>query len=388
MEAIGHALAIAGSMTWEILWALILGFGLSAVVQAVVRKSTIVRLLGDDRPRTLAIATGLGAASSSCSYAAVALARSLFRKGANFTAAMAFEIASTNMVIELGVILALLMGWQFTAAEFVGGPIMIVLLAVLFRIFVRSRLVDEARKQAERGVAGSMEGHAAMDMSVPAKGSFWSRLFSREGITAVSHIYVMEWAAILRDIVIGLLIAGAVAAWVPETFWQSFFLTDHPTLAAVWGPIVGPLVSIAAFVCSIGNVPLAAVLWSGGISFGGVIAFIYADLLIIPILNIYRKYYGIKMMFVLLGTFYVTMVGAGYLVEILFGATGLIPERRDLMVMEQGITWNYTTWLNIAFLILTALLLIRFVRTGGIPMLRMMGGSPDTEHAGHDHHAS
>jgi len=388
MEAIGHALAIAGSMTWEILWALILGFALSAVVQAVVRKSTIVRLLGDDRPRTLAVATGLGAASSSCSYAAVALARSLFRKGANFTAAMAFEIASTNMVIELGIILALLMGWQFTAAEFVGGPIMIVLLAVLFRICVRSRLIDEARTQAERGVAGSMEGHAAMDMSVPTKGSFWRRLFSPQGLTAVSHIYVMEWAAILRDIVLGLLIAGAIAAWVPETFWQSFFLTDHPTLAAVWGPIVGPLVSILSFVCSIGNVPLAAVLWSGGISFGGVIAFIYADLLIIPILNIYRKYYGIRMMLVLLGTFYLTMVGAGYLVEIIFGATGLIPERRDVMVMEQGITWNYTTWLNIAFLILTALFLIRFVRTGGIPMLRMMGGSPDAKHAGHDRHAS
>jgi uncharacterized protein len=388
IDAIGHALFVAGSMTWEILWALILGFALSAVVQAVVRKSTIVRLLGDDRPRTLAIATGLGAASSSCSYAAVALARSLFRKGANFTAAMAFEIASTNMVIELGIILALLMGWQFTAAEFVGGPIMIVLLAVLFRIFVRSRLIDEARKQADRGIAGSMEGHAAMDMSVQTEGAFLRRLFSSQGLTAVSHIYVMEWAAILRDIVLGLLIAGAVAAWVPETFWQSFFLTDHPTLAAVWGPIVGPLVSIAAFVCSIGNVPLAAVLWSGGISFGGVIAFIYADLLIVPILNIYRKYYGTKMMLVLLGTFYITMVGAGYLVEIIFGATGLIPEHRDVMVMEQGISWNYTTWLNIAFLILTALLLIRFVRTKGIPMLRMMGGSPDTEHAGHDHDAS
>jgi uncharacterized membrane protein YraQ (UPF0718 family) len=388
IDAIGHALFVAGSMTWEILWALILGFALSAVVQAVVRKSTIVRLLGDDRPRTLAIATGLGAASSSCSYAAVALARSLFRKGANFTAAMAFEIASTNMVIELGIILALLMGWQFTAAEFVGGPIMIVLLAVLFRIFVRSRLIDEARKQADRGIAGSMEGHAAMDMSVQTEGAFLRRLFSSQGLTAVSHIYVMEWAAILRDIVLGLLIAGAVAAWVPETFWQSFFLTDHPTLAAVWGPIVGPLVSIAAFVCSIGNVPLAAVLWSGGISFGGVIAFIYADLLIVPILNIYRKYYGTKMMLVLLGTFYITMVGAGYPVEIIFGATGLIPEHRDVMVMEQGISWNYTTWLNIAFLILTALLLIRFVRTKGIPMLRMMGGSPDTEHAGHDHDAS
>jgi uncharacterized protein len=385
MDAIGHALFVAGSMTWEILWALILGFALSAVVQAVVRKSTIVRLLGDDRPRTLAIAAGLGAASSSCSYAAVALARSLFRKGANFTAAMAFEIASTNLVVELGIILALLMGWQFTAAEFVGGPIMIVLLAVLFRIFVRSRLIEEARTQAERGVAGSMEGHAAMDMSVPAEGSFLRRLFSPRGLTAVSHIYVMEWAAILRDVILGLLIAGAVAAWVPETFWQSFFLTDHPTLAAVWGPIVGPLVSILAFVCSIGNVPLAAVLWSGGISFGGVIAFIFADLLILPILNIYRKYYGTRMMLVLLGTFYVAMVGAGYLVEIIFGAASLIPEHRDVMVMEQGITWNYTTWLNIAFLTLTVLLLVRFVRTGGIAMLRMMGGSPDAEHAGDDH---
>jgi len=386
MDAIGHALVVAGSMSWEILWALVLGFALSAVVQAVVRKSTIVQLLGDDRPRTLAIATGLGAASSSCSYAAVALARSLFRKGANFTAAMAFEIASTNLVIELGIILALLMGWQFTAAEFVGGPVMIVILAVLFRLFMRSRLIEEARTQAEKGVAGSMEGHAAMDMSVPTQGSFLRRLFSPKGFTAVSHIYVMEWAAILRDVVLGLLIAGAIAAWVPETFWQSFFLTDHPTLAAIWGPIVGPLVSILAFVCSIGNVPLAAVLWSGGISFGGVIAFIYADLLIIPILNIYRKYYGIKMMFVLLGTFYIAMVAAGYLVEIIFGVANLIPEQRDMTVMQQGITWNYTTWLNIAFLILTALLLIRFVRTGGIPMLRMMGGSPDVEHSGHDHH--
>ena len=169
-HAVEHALALSGSMTWEILWALILGFTLSAVVQAVVRRSTIVALLGDDRPRTLAVAAGLGAASSSCSYAAVALARSLFRKGANFTAAMAFEIGSTNLVIELGIILALLMGWQFTAAEFIGGPLMIVTLAVLFRLFVRSRLVDAARRQADRGLAGSMEGHAAMDMSVQRGG--------------------------------------------------------------------------------------------------------------------------------------------------------------------------------------------------------------------------
>src|SRR4051812_8357430 len=194
MDAAGHALALAGSMTWEILWALILGFALSAVVQAVVRKSTIVRLMGDDRPRTLGVATLLGAASSSCSYAAVALARSLFRKGANFTAAMTFEIGSTNLVVELGIIMALLMGWQFTAAEFVGGPIMIVLLAVAFRLFVRKRLIERAREQAGKGVAGSMEGHAAMDMSVQGGGSFRQRLFSGRGFTAVAHVFVMEWA--------------------------------------------------------------------------------------------------------------------------------------------------------------------------------------------------
>ena len=379
LAAVGHALELAGSMTWEILWALILGFALSAVVQAVVRRSTIVALMGDDRPRTLAVSAGLGAASSSCSYAAVALARSLFRKGANFTAAMAFEIGSTNLVVELGIILALLMGWQFTAAEFVGGPLMIVVLAVLFRLFVRSRLVDAAREQAERGIAGSMEGHAAMDMSIQREGSFWRRLFSTEGLTSVSHVFVMEWLAILRDLILGLLIAGAIAAWVPEKFWQVFFLAGHPGWSAVWGPLIGPIVAIVSFVCSIGNVPLAAVLWNGGISFGGVIAFIYADLLIVPILNIYRKYYGTRMMLTLLGTFYAAMVAAGYVVELLFGTTGLIPKQRTATVMEATISWNYTTWLNIAFLIVAALLIVRFVTSGGLPMVRMMGGSPDAQ---------
>jgi len=384
-RAVGHALALAGSMTWEILWALILGFALSAVVQAVVRRSAIVALLGDDRPRTLAVAAGLGVASSSCSYAAVALARSLFRKGANFTAAMAFEIGSTNLVVELGIILALLMGWQFTAAEFVGGPLMIVALAVLFRLFVRSRLIDAARQQADRGLAGAMEGHAAMDMSVQREGSFWRRLLSRDGFTSVSHVFVMEWAAILRDLIVGLLIAGAIAAWVPESFWQRFFFTGHPVLSTVWGPVVGPFVAIGSFVCSIGNVPLAAVLWNGGISFGGVVAFIFADLLIIPILNIYRKYYGTAMMLTLLGTFYAAMVVAGYLVELLFGAASLIPSQRSASVMHAEISWNYTTWLNIVFLALAAVLVVRFVTTGGVPMLRMMGGSPDSEDQHHDH---
>jgi uncharacterized protein len=376
LDPIGHALAVAGSMTWQITWSLILGFALSAVVQAVVRRETVARLLGDDKPKTLALATGLGAASSSCSYAAVALARALVRRGASFTAAMAFEIASTNLVIELGIILALLLSWQFTLAEFVGGPIMIVAVAVAFRLFVRQRLIVAAREQADRGLAGSMEGHAAMDMSIASAGSVWRRLARREGRTSVSLIFVMEWAAIIRDLVLGLLIAGAVGAWVPDSFWRHLFLTGHPLAARVWGPLIGPIISVLSFVCSIGNVPLAGVLWNGGISFGGVIAFIFADLIILPILVIYRKYYGTKMTLAIAGIFYATMVLAAYVVEFAFGGLGLIPATRAAKVTATAISWNYTTVLNIVFLLLAAALLVRFFRSGGGPMLRMMGGSP------------
>src|SRR5450755_316739 len=369
LHALGHALAISGSMTWEILWALILGFALSAVVQAVVRRSTIIRRLGDDRPETLALAAGFGAASSSCSYAAVALARSLFRKGASFTAAMAFEVASTNLVVELGVILALLIGWQFTLAEFVGGPIMIILLALAFRLFLRQRLLDAAAAQAAKGLAGSMEGHAAMDMTIPGEGSLWQRLRSRNAFTSVSHIFVMEWAAVIRDIVIGLLIAGAVAAWVPDRFWRHLFFAGHPVPSKIWGPLIGPVVGLLSFVCSIGNVPLAAVLWNGGISFGGVVAFIFADLIILPILVIYRKYYGTKMMLFILATFYATMAAAGYIIELLFGGLGLIPTTRNATVLNPMISWDYTTYLNIVFVAAAALLIWRFFRTGGAMML-------------------
>jgi uncharacterized protein len=377
---LGRALQEAGSMTWQITWSLILGFTLSAVVQAVVRREAIARHLGNSNTRTLALATGMGAASSSCSYAAVALARALVRRGASFTAAMAFEIASTNLVIELGIILALLLSWQFTLAEFTGGPIMIVLMAVAFRLFVRKRTIAAARAQADEGLAGSMEGHAAMDMSIKSGGGFWQRLISRDGYTSVSNIFVMEWAAVIRDIIGGLLIAGAVAAWVPDSFWQQLFLTGHPLAAQLWGPVIGPVISLLSFVCSIGNAPLAAVLWNGGISFGGVIAFIFADLIIIPILIIYRKYYGTKMMLTLLGIFYATMVAGGYIIEFTFGGLGLVPADRAAKVTDTGITWNYTTILNIIFLLVAAALVVRFFRSGGAPMLKMMGGSP----AGHE----
>ncbi len=391
LHALGHSLEVAGGMAWQIAWSLILGFTLSAIVQALVRKATITRLLGDRRPKTLAVASGLGIASSSCSYAAVALARSLFRKGADFVAAMTVEIASTNLVIELGIIFALLLGWQFTLAEFVGGPIMIVLVAVGFRLVLRQRLLGEARHQADRGLAGQMEGHASMDMSITEGGSLWRRLRSAYGRTSVSHIFVMEWAAVLRDVVGGLLLAGALGAWVPDSFWRHLFFAGHPLVAKIWGPLIGPVISVFAFVCSIGNVPLAAVLWNGGISFGGVVAFIFADLIIIPILRIYRKYYGTKMTLVILGVFYATMALAGYAVELLFGAAGLVPTTRNATVLHPSITWDYTTILNLVFFVLAGALVWRFFRIGGRQMLGMMGGAPSGAGASppadeHNHH--
>jgi len=366
---------MTGIMAWEILWALCLGFLLSSIVEAVVSKAQMSRLLPDSSGRTIVKASLMGAASSSCSYAATALARTLFRKGADFIAAMAFQFASTNLVVELSVLLAVMLGWQFMAAEFVGGPIMIALLVVLLRATVTPRLVEAARTHAERGLAGRMEGHAAMDMSLH-EGTFWQKITSRRGVTATSHYYWMDWYSLAPDIALGLVISGLLAAFVPTAFWKAFFLTGHPLLARVWGPLIGPLVAVLSFVCSVGNVPLAAVLWNGGISFGGVISFLFADLLIFPILNIYRKYYGLKVASILAVVFYIAMAGAALVVEGLFGMLHLIPAARNAMVITDSITWNYTSVLNLLFLLLSALLLVRFLKTGGPAMLREMGGVP------------
>lgn len=385
-DGVLHSLHATLVMAWQIAWSLVLGFGISAVIESLVSKAAVVRLLPDDRPRTLAKAAGLGAAASSCSYAATALARSLFRKGANFTAAIAFQIASTNLVVELGLILALLIGWQFTLAEFVGGPIMIVLMALLVRRFISATLVDRAREQADRGLAGSMEGHAAMDMSISGGGSFLGRLFSRRGYTAVSGTFVMEWASIIRDLAIGLVIAGTASALVPDVFWSHLFLSGHPLLAKIWGPIIGPVVAMLTFVCSIGNVTLAAVLWNGGISFGGVTSFLFADLIIIPIVAIYRRYYGAQVTIRLTAILYVTSVLAGYVIELVFGVLHLVPTgARNAQDGQATIRWNYTSVLDIVFGVLAVALVWRFFRTGGGPMLLQMNGSPD---AGEHEHAA
>jgi uncharacterized protein len=377
-----HALSMAFAMFWEILWALILGFALSGAVQAVVSKKEMTRLLPDDSLRTLAIACGLGAASSSCSYAAVALARSLFRKGANFTAAMVFQLASTNLVAELGIIMIVLLGWQFALAEFLGAPLMVAILVTLFRWRLRRDLVDRAKRQADKGIAGSMEGHAEMDMAVSG-GSIWSRIRSSKGFTAISHYFIMDWASVWRDVAAGLLIAGALGAWVSSEFWKSFFFVRHPTFALLWGPLVGPLVAVISFVCSVGNVPLAAVLWNSGISFGGVIAFIFADLIVIPIIDIYRRYYTGPVAWLLTWTMFVAVSVAGLAVELLFKAVGWVPSKRHATVTEAHIAWNYTTILNVIFLALAAILVWRAATTGGFKMLRMMNMAPQSPDASH-----
>lgn len=382
---IWRALGMSFAMFWEIYWALALGFGLSAVVQAVVSKGEMSRLLPDSSLRSLWRAALLGAASSSCSYAAVAITRSMVRKGANFTAAIAFEFASTNLVVELGIILWLLIGWQFTLAEYIGGMVMILILALLFKLCLKASLVEEATAQANKGVAGKMEGHAAHDMSVAGEGTLLHRMVSNEGLTAISHYFVMDISMLWKEIAAGLLITGALAAWVPHTFWQHFFLAGHTGfLPMLWGALVGPLVAIASFVCSIGNVPLAAILWNGGISFSGVISFIFADLLILPILSIYQKYYGLKMALFLAAASYVAMVLAGLAIEGLFSLFHLIPTARHSLVLDPHITLNYTSVLNAVFGVLSACLVARFLKTGGPDMMVMMNGSQGM-HSDHGH---
>jgi uncharacterized protein len=386
VTALGHALWMAFTMLWQIFWGLSLGFLVSAVIEVVVSKSEMSKLLPDASPRSLTFASLLGAASSSCSYAAVAMARSIVRKGGDFTSAMAFQFAATNLVLELGVLMWVLISWQFAAAEFIGGPIMIVVLVMLFRFFLRDSLKREAIDQADKGIAGSMEGHAAMSMG-EQHGTWKQRLSSRDGWIAISHSYVMNWSMLWRDIGIGLLIAGALGAWVPDSFWQKFFLVTHPTAAMIWGAFVGPLIAVASFTCSVGNVPLAAVLWNGGISFGGVASFIFGDLIILPILNIYRKYYGGRMTVFLAVTFYLAMVSAALVVEALFQSLGWVPTGRHTAVIDAAITFNYTTVLDIIFGAVFVVLTFVFFRTGGPEMMRMMEGG-EHDHATHEHRGS
>ena len=342
-------------MFWETLWALVLGFGLSGVVQAFVSKDDLQRVLGDHRPASVLRASGFGMVSSSCSYAASAMAKSLFQKGADFISAMVFMFASTNLVVELGVVLLILMGWQFAAAEFIGGPIMIVLLVLLGGFVLQRGLVDAARDRLRHGTPGGHDHLAMVGVTEERQHELeqtpWRQKLASPAAWSDAASYSMADITMLRkELVIGYTVAGGLAVMMPMRVWNDVFLTGHGFWTSLENVVVGPFIAFISFVCSIGNVPMAAALWHGGISFGGVIAFIFADLIALPLVLIYRKYYGNRLALRLFVTFYAVMAAAGLIVEGLFAVTGGIPDDRPERIVMTRFEWNYTTILNIVFI--------------------------------------
>jgi uncharacterized membrane protein YraQ (UPF0718 family)/YHS domain-containing protein len=330
----------AARMAWEVWWALVLGFMLSGIVQAWVPRARLERALGGRGAREVSLATALGAVSSSCSYAAIAIAKSLFQQGASLVSAMAFQVASTNLVFELGLVLWIFLGWQFTLAEFVGGIVLILLLWLVLNAVVSRREEEDVRAHALAAESGHVH-HT----------SGGSRPFSLQGWSDVAHNFRGDLQMLWKELIGGFLIAGYISL-LPMGFFNALFITN------AWAPlriaenvIVGPIVAALAFVCSIGNIPLAAVLWSGGISFGGVIAFIFADLIILPIINIYRKYYGARFAALLTVVMFGAMVIAALVVDGLFSLIGIVPTHRPSIesIAERPVTWNYTSVLDIVF---------------------------------------
>ncbi len=346
---IGRSLREAFFMFWETLWALVLGFGLSGAVQAFVTRGTMHRMLGNHRPAAIARAAGLGAASSSCSYAASAMAKTLFARGADFLAAMAFMFASTNLVIELGIVLVVLIGWQFAVGEFLGGAIMIVLIVGIGHVVLRRPLLEAARGRLQRP---DQEATSEEVGDATAAGAWRERLRSLGAWSDAAGYALADIRMLRNEMIIGYVIAGFLAVLVPNGVWHDVFLHGHGALTTVENVVVGPFIALISFVCSVGNVPLAAALWKGGISFGGVVSFIFADLIALPLLLIYRKFYGGKLALRLLALFWVTMSIAGLAVEAIFSAAGLIPRHRPVQVVTPHFTLNYTTALDIAFLLL------------------------------------
>jgi uncharacterized membrane protein YraQ (UPF0718 family)/YHS domain-containing protein len=342
-DVIWHGLRDSLLMAWEVWWALVLGFAISAVVQAWVPRARIERSLAGSGPKPIAWATALGAASSSCSYAAIAIAKSLFEKGASAASALAFQFASTNLVWELGLVLWVLIGWQFTLAEYVGGIVMIVLMTLLLRLFISPRLEAQARQHAAEADAGHVHHAAARRMSIR------ERLTSVSAWSDVAHNFRGDWQMVYREIAIGFLLAGFIAQ-LGNGFFQSLFIQSAPApLPTIENVLVGPVIAVLSFVCSIGNVPLAAVLWSGGIGFGGVLAFLFADLIVLPIIAIYRKYYGSRFALRIVALMFVTIVIAALIVDLLFGAAGLIPTgpRPSRANIFGTISADYKLYLNV-----------------------------------------
>jgi YHS domain-containing protein/uncharacterized membrane protein YraQ (UPF0718 family) len=340
---IGESLREAFFMFWETLWALVLGFGLSGAVQAFVSRSEMRRVMGKHNLGSLARATFFGMVSSSCSYAASAMAKSLFQKGANFTAAMVFMFASTNLVIELGLVLWVLLGWQFAASEFIGGLIMIGLFALASRFVFTPAVVGAARRRLGEQEDGPEESEE--------KRPWRERLISPAGWADAASYTMADITMLRKEMAIGYLVAGFLAVLVPASVWRTVFLSGHGFLTSLENVLVGPLIAIISFVCSIGNVPLAAALWEGGISFGGVVSFVFADLITLPLILIYRRFYGGRLTLRLILLFWGVMSAAGLATEYLFLGLGIIPERRPALISRASFGWDHTTFLNIAALV-------------------------------------
>ena len=369
-------------MFWATLWALVLGFALSGAVQAFVSKEQMQRVLGDHRPGAVARAGFFGTVSSSCSYAATAMGKSLFEKGADFISSLVFMFASTNLVVELGVVLVILMGWQFAAAEYVGGVIMIVLLALLGGFVLTRRLTEPARERVRQGTVGGHDHLAMVSVTHERQQEIehepWGQKLTSAADWADAAAYTMADLKMLRrELVIGYVVAGFLAVMVPVDAWNELFLTGHGFWTTLQNVIIGPFIALISFVCSIGNVPMAAALWHGGISFGGVISFIFADLIALPLVLIYRKYYGAKLAMRMTLTFWAVMSAAGLIVEGLFSVLGWIPTSRPSTIVTTHFQWNYTTFLNIVFLGVFGVLYwlyrnrARFGATGGDHLCEM-----------------
>jgi len=355
LDAIGRSLREGFFMFWETLWPLILGFGLSGAVQAFVSHESMQAKMGDHGPAAVARASGYGMVSSSCSYAATAMAKSIFVKGADFVSACVFMFASTNLVIELGIVLVVLMGWQFAVSEFVGGIIMIVLLTLLGGLWLRGRLVVQAKERLVSG-SGHDHEHGPPENTVLQHEPWRNKLRSKGGWADAATYTMADLTMLRKELVIGYTVAGFLAVVVPVSVWNTVFLHGHGFWTTLENVIVGPFIAIISFVCSIGNVPLAAALWKGGISFGGVISFIFADLITFPLLLIYRRYYGTRLMLRMLVLFWGVMSVAGLITEGIFRAAGLVPTTRPTQIAPAHFSWNYTTYLNIVFLALFGLL--------------------------------
>jgi uncharacterized membrane protein YraQ (UPF0718 family)/YHS domain-containing protein len=358
---VADSLKMSFFMFWETLWALVLGFGLSGVVQAFVSHEEMERTMGDRGPKAVLRASTFGMVSSSCSYAATAMAKSLFQKGADFVTAMIFMFASTNLVIELGVVLFILMGWQFAAAEFIGGPIMILLLAVFGGYVFHRRVTEPARQRLQAGIVGGHDHLAMVGVSEERQHELeeepWREKLTSKAAWADAASYTMADITMLRkELVIGYVVAGFLAVLVPMTAWNDVFFRGHGFWTVLENVVIGPVIAFVSFVCSIGNVPLAAALWHGVISFGGVIAFIFADLITFPLFLIYRKYYGTRLAVRLVLVFWAVMAAAGLAVEGIFAAVGWIPRRAHGEVVHSRFEWDYTTVLNIIFLAVFAIL--------------------------------